>query len=139
MRRVSVPLEAWFHDVDLGGIVWHGHYLRYFEIGRTELLRAVDLDVPRLMEMGVRVVVSSSRCQHHRALAYGERFVVHAGFGILKPAVEVIYEITTPEGQRVAKGRTTLAAVSPDATRLAPVPDEIVAAIEAWTSAEDAR
>ena len=37
--QVEVELEVPFHDVDMLQLVWHGHYYKYFELARTQLLR----------------------------------------------------------------------------------------------------
>ena len=43
LHEVHVDLEVPFHDVDVLQIVWHGHYYKYMELGRTALLRARGL------------------------------------------------------------------------------------------------
>ncbi len=132
MKSVSAELQVPFHDVDMGCIVWHGHFLKYFEIGRTELMRACDLDVPRLMELQARMVVSESRCRHHAPLHYGDHFTVTATFGLLEPALEVLYTLTRADGVKVARGRTVLACVTEDASRMAVPPPVVLDAIRSW-------
>ena len=39
LRETSVELEVPLHDVDVLGIVWHGHYYKYLEAARTALLQ----------------------------------------------------------------------------------------------------
>ena len=34
----SAQVEVPFHDVDAMDVCWHGHYLKYFEIGRAALV-----------------------------------------------------------------------------------------------------
>ena len=41
-----------FHDVDAMNVCWHGHYLKYFEIGRAALLRAFDYDYREMQASG---------------------------------------------------------------------------------------
>ena len=36
--HADVIIEVPFHDVDTMNVVWHGHYLKYFEIARCKLL-----------------------------------------------------------------------------------------------------
>ena len=36
--HADVMIEVPFHDVDTMNVVWHGHYLKYFEIARCKLL-----------------------------------------------------------------------------------------------------
>lgn len=46
--QVIVP----FFDLDPLEIVWHGHYLKYFEIGRGELLQKINYDYPQMAASG---------------------------------------------------------------------------------------
>ena len=38
--RHRLPLRVYYEDTDFSGLVYHASYLRFFERGRTELLRA---------------------------------------------------------------------------------------------------
>ena len=38
--EAAIEVEVPFHDVDAMTVAWHGHYLKYFELARTQLLRA---------------------------------------------------------------------------------------------------
>lgn len=41
-HRLSV--RVYYEDTDFSGVVYHANYLRYFERGRTELLRDLGVD-----------------------------------------------------------------------------------------------
>ncbi len=43
------PVRIYFEDTDAAGIVYHGRYLNFCERARTEFLRALGLDHPRLL------------------------------------------------------------------------------------------
>lgn len=38
-----LPVRIYYEDTDFSGLVYHGSYVRFFERGRTELLRASGL------------------------------------------------------------------------------------------------
>src|SRR5690606_75173 len=78
LHETSVELEVPFHDVDALRIVWHGHYLKYFEIARTALLRARGLDAGDLVGARYQLVVVESHCRHGAPLRYGDRIRVSA-------------------------------------------------------------
>jgi acyl-CoA thioester hydrolase len=40
----SLPLRVYYEDTDFSGIVYHANYLRFFERGRTEFIRALGVD-----------------------------------------------------------------------------------------------
>ena len=41
----EVTLKAPFFDLDPMQIVWHGHYLKYFDIARSELFDHLGVDL----------------------------------------------------------------------------------------------
>ena len=49
MIRAEVELMVPFHDVDMLGIAWHGHFCKYLEIVRCEMLDKIDYDFGRLI------------------------------------------------------------------------------------------
>ena len=50
--RSEVFVEVPFHDVDIMRIAWHGHYVKYFEIARTALIRELDYDIDAMERDG---------------------------------------------------------------------------------------
>jgi len=44
------PLRVYWEDTDAGGIVFYANYLKFFERGRTEWLRSLELEQQRLKE-----------------------------------------------------------------------------------------
>lgn len=128
--RASVELEMPFHDVDAARIAWHGHYYKYFEIGRTALVRAYDLDVYDMLDIGVAMVVGETRCRYHHPLRYGDKFVVHSWFGVIEPYIRVHYEIDNlTAGRRSARGSTTLITVTTDGFERVPPPAALLGRI----------
>ena len=41
-----------FYDTDTMAVIHHSNYIRWFEIGRVELLRAVGITLGEMMEDG---------------------------------------------------------------------------------------
>ena len=106
---VSVDHEVPFHDVDALRVVWHGHYLKYMELGRTALLRSRDLDIPVIAAMGYRQLVVETRCRHVFPLHYGDRFRVHTWLTEVEHRLvfaHVIWNLT--HDRRSAKASTTI-------------------------------
>jgi len=116
-----------FHDVDQMGIVWHGHYLRYFEIARSKLLRGCDLDVGSSLTGQVAYMVAESKCRHGHALRYGDRFRVTAWLSDVKNRLKVEYEIhALAGGRRCARGHTILACVDGQGNMLLKTPQPVL-------------
>lgn len=104
---VSIRHQVPFHDVDSVHIVWHGHYYKYFELARTELYRSIDLDIPRMKELGYSFPVIESHCRYTHPLRYGDRFEIEARFKTWDHYIKVDYQLSDlVKGIRFANGFT---------------------------------
>lgn len=65
-----------FNEADPLGIVWHGHYIRYFEDGRESFGVHHGLRYLDFYREGVVVPIVSIQCDYKRALRYGDSVVV---------------------------------------------------------------
>lgn len=126
LHEVAVEGEVPFHDVDGMRIVWHGHYFKYFELARTALLRAVDLDVGTLIGPRYRFAVIESKCRYAWPLRYGERFRCAAWVEDFHRRLMIRYEITNlTAARRAARGHTVLAILDENDALLLETPREI--------------
>jgi acyl-CoA thioester hydrolase len=110
--ETGVELEVPFHDVDPLGVVWHGHYYRYVDAARTQLLRSRGLDAGRLIGGEYLFMVAESRCRHLFPLRYGERFRVDAWFRDVEHRLNVAFEVVNLDhDRRSARGHTSIVCV----------------------------
>jgi acyl-CoA thioester hydrolase len=106
--RVEVP----FHDIDIMEVVWHGHYVKYFEIARTALLRLIDYDYPQMRASGYLWPVVECHLKYVRSARYGQQLLVRAQLGEYENRLKIAYEILCAEtGERLTKGYTVQVAV----------------------------
>ena len=127
LRETSVEVEVPFHDSDGLGIVWHGHYFKYFELARTRLLRSVGLDAGDIIGPRFRFLVVESHCRHVAALRYGDRIRVAAWFGDVRHRIRIAYEAVHLEsGRRAARGHTILATTDLEGRLVLETPHGIV-------------
>ena len=128
---VSVELLVPFHDVDGLHVVWHGHYVKYLEIARQELLRRKRLDIPDLETLGVRMMVAQTHLKHGAPLLYSDRFRVSTWLTDYKVRFEFQFEVfNLTAGRRAATARSVLVVVRDDGELCFRVPDEMVRRIE---------
>jgi acyl-CoA thioester hydrolase len=69
-----------FNEADPLGIVWHGHYIRYFEDGREAFGNTHDLGYLEVYKLGFVIPVVSVQCDFKRSLRYGDRVIVETKF-----------------------------------------------------------
>lgn len=49
-REHRLPVRVYYEDTDFTGLVYHANYLRYFERGRSDFLRAAGIGHAELLE-----------------------------------------------------------------------------------------
>jgi len=69
-----------FNEADPLGIVWHGHYIRYFEDGREAFGNMHELGYLEVYKLGFVIPVVSVQCDFKRSLRYGDRVIVETRF-----------------------------------------------------------
>lgn len=127
LHEVHHDFEVPFHDVDVLRIVWHGHYYKYMELGRTALLRARGLDVLDIEGLGHRLLVVDSHCRHTWPLGYGDRARVSAWFVSVAPRLVIAYRIRNLTHDRCsARGQTILITTDADGHMLPETPDALL-------------
>ena len=69
-----------FNEADPLGIVWHGHYIRYFEDGREAFGNAHGLGYLDVYKQGFVIPVVSVQCDFKRSLRYGDKLIVETKY-----------------------------------------------------------
>lgn len=95
-----------FNEADPLGIVWHGHYVQYFEDGREAFGEKYGLRYLDIFEQGYSVPVVNIQCDYKRSLRYGDRVVVETKYvDDMAAKIKFEYILTNPAtGEIVAKG-----------------------------------
>lgn len=68
----EIEIRVRYPECDPGGYVHHANYLTYFEIGRTELLRANGYNYRDMEAQGLFVVVARIECRYQRPARYDD-------------------------------------------------------------------
>jgi len=69
-----------FNEADPLGIVWHGHYIRYFEDGREAFGNSHGLSYLDVYKKGFVIPVVSVQCDFKRSLRYGDKVIVETNY-----------------------------------------------------------
>jgi acyl-CoA thioester hydrolase len=68
-----------FADTDAMGVAWHGNYLRWFEMARTELMRPTELPYPVLVGRGIHLPLIEALVHYRNPARYDDLLIVRAG------------------------------------------------------------
>jgi acyl-CoA thioester hydrolase len=109
----AVDVEVAFHDVDAMNVVWHGHYVKYFELARCALLRRFDYDYPQMLASGYLWPIVDCRLKYVRSALYGQRLRIEATLLEYENRIKIGYEIRdAATGERLTKGSTIQVAIN---------------------------
>jgi acyl-CoA thioester hydrolase len=88
------------------GIVWHGHYIRYFEDGREAFGNKYGIGYLNFYNQGFIVPVVHVECNYKRSLRYGEKVIVETHYVPCEAAkLKFEYKLYNADtGQIVATG-----------------------------------
>ncbi|MEO7176777.1 MAG: acyl-CoA thioesterase [Saprospiraceae bacterium] len=75
-------IQVRFNEADPLGIVWHGHYIRYFEDGREDMGKQYGISYLDFYNNQLAVPVVSVHCEYKKPLKYGNSVIVQT---IYKP------------------------------------------------------
>ena len=108
----QVEFDVAFHDVDMVGVVWHGHYLRYFENARWALMDRLDYGLQKMIASGYAWPIVELNAKYIHAASFGERLVARAGLVEYERRLAINYLISkASDGERVARAQTVQVAV----------------------------
>ncbi|MDR3350685.1 MAG: acyl-CoA thioesterase [Prevotellaceae bacterium] len=116
----ETKIRVQYYDTDRMGVVHHSNYIRYFETGRTEFIRACGIPYARIEAEGVLMPVISVECRCFLPACYDEVLTVRTKIsGEITARICFAYEIYNESAQLVCTGSTTLAFI--DAATRRPV------------------
>ena len=108
----EVEIVVPFHDIDPMGVVWHGHYAKYFEIARCALLDKIDYNYPQMKESGYIWPIIELWVRYPRPVRFDQRLRVRAELFEWELRMTIRYLVTdVVTGQRLTRGHTVQAAV----------------------------
>mgnify|MGYP001295894616 CR=1 FL=1 len=113
-KTISASTEIWveFYDVDSMNIVWHGNYIKYFEVARCVLLDKIQFGYNEIAESGYAWPVVDVRVKYIRPLRFKQKAVIEATLLEWENRLRIKYVITDSEtGAVLTKGESTQMAV----------------------------
>ena len=80
MRDHQVQVRVRYSETDQMGVVYHGNYIPYFEIGRVEWLRNKGISYKSMEESGIALPIVSMNINYKKSARYDELLTVHTVF-----------------------------------------------------------
>ena len=97
-----------YGDTDNMGVVYYANYLRWFEIGRSEMFRSLNLSYKEIEEKGILLPVADVRCKYISPARYDDVLSIETQVDpTIKGGMKFNYRILIDDGQRLsATGHT---------------------------------
>jgi len=106
----KIEFRVRYGETDQMGIVYHGNYAQYLEMGRIEWLRKLGISYKKMEEEGIMLPVISLCLNYKKSAFYDDIIQVITKLKKLPSAkIEFEYIIKNEKGEILTLGETTLA------------------------------
>jgi acyl-CoA thioester hydrolase len=121
-----------YGDTDQMGVVYYANYLRFFEIGRNEWIRASGMPYGRFEEQGMMLPVADVACSYRNSALYDDLIAIDCWTeGLGRASIAFGYRIRRGD-EVLATGRTKHAVLDRSSGRLKPWPRPLYEALDAY-------
>lgn len=122
-----------FHDVDMVGVVWHGHYLRYLEDARWALMDSLGYGLNDMARSGFSWPIVEMHTKYLGSARFGDQLCVRASLIEWSSRLTLNYLLVRPaDGLRIARARTVQVAVDAQTGKLQfELPADFVSTVKA--------
>ena len=110
MKKSSTKTRVRYSETDQMGVVYHGNYAQFFEMGRTEWLRSLGVTYKDMEMNGIILPVVSINLIFIKSALYDDILTIHT-FLKKEPMVKIEfnYEIKNQLDELICTGSSVLA------------------------------
>jgi len=113
MKYNETKIRVRYGETDQMGIVYHGNYAQYLEIGRIEWLRSYGISYKKMEEENIMLPVISLSLNYKKSAHYDD--VIYVKTQLVKPptaTIEFDFEISNEEGEIITLAKVVLAFIN---------------------------
>lgn len=105
MESIS-KIEVRYAETDQMGIAHHSNYPIWFEVARTDFIKALGMNYADVEKAGIIIPLTGLECKYKKAAFYEDHLQIHACLTKLSPVrLEFSYKVTR-EDEVIAEGKT---------------------------------
>jgi len=133
MKYHETMIQVRFYEVDAYSVVWHGHYVGWFEVGRNELTEKFDMGPLQLKEKNLLAPVVELNCEYKFPATFGESLLIQTTMERTEVAKLTFHYrvLSQRDGKVLTTGSTTHVLTDLNGNLLYRVPPEVLEKIEA--------
>ncbi len=116
-----------FCEVDSFDVVWHGHYIKYFEIGRLDLSGRFGMSPNEMKKLGYYAPVVDLGCKFREPASLGDEITIKTSVEPTeKASLTFRYElIRSSDNALLAEGFTSHVLLTLDGKMIYIIPEEL--------------
>ena len=110
---ISASIEATvaFHDIDIIGVMWHGHYLKYLENARWALMDQIGFGYQVMRDSGFAWPIVEMHVKYVHAAELGDQLRVRASLVEWENRLVVNYLVLRADDERLARAKSVQVAI----------------------------
>ena len=127
----KISFRVRYAETDQMGVVYHGNYAQYLEMGRVEWLRGLGISYKKMEENGVMLPVISLQLNYKNSAFYDDVLTVETRLKKMPSVkIEFDYKIYNDKSQLLVEANTVLAFIDMQSNRPTRCPNTILEQIE---------
>lgn len=126
LSEFTWPVRVYYEDTDAGGVVYYANYLKFFERGRTEFLRALGFEQDELKDChGVIFAVRSIQADYRRPARFNDLLSVSCEVTGFKRASLEFFQQIMRENEVLCESKVRIACLEAASFRPCSIPESL--------------
>ncbi|MFN7388751.1 tol-pal system-associated acyl-CoA thioesterase [Brevundimonas sp.] len=132
-RDHLLPVRVYYEDTDFTGVVYHANYVRYFERGRSDFLRAIGIGHAQLLDddAPLAFVVAEMKLTFVRPARIDDALLVRTRYGAIRGPRLMISQTIERDGEVMCRADVTAVCIHLDGRPRRPT-RALVEAVTPW-------
>ncbi len=131
MFTSKTTLRVRYSETDKMGVVYHGNYAQYLEIGRTDALRQMGLTYKSFEDNGIMMPVLSLNCKFLKSAFYDDELTIVTMLKVMpKVRIHFYFEIFNPQNELITTAEVELVNIDRKTNKLTMAPAVLIDALK---------
>jgi acyl-CoA thioester hydrolase len=100
-RTHFLPVRVYYEDTDFTGVVYHANYVRYFERGRSDFLRAIGTEHTRMRTLDTAFVVTRLEIAFRKPARIDDALLVRTTYDRVRGARLIVHQAILRDGVEI--------------------------------------
>ncbi|AGH81814.1 4-hydroxybenzoyl-CoA thioesterase [Psychromonas sp. CNPT3] len=130
MLMSTLAIRVYYEDTDAGGVVYYANYLKFFERGRTECLREVNIEQDVLLAKNIAFMVKNVEMNITKSARFNQLLTVQTQIeSHRKASLIFLQKIFNAQGELICEAKTLIACVNLQKMKAVAIPTEMIEVI----------